>query len=259
MADLASLRDQVVVEWVLTNGKLPGFEARVVESRPAWHALEAPMTVYRAQGGGVTMQAKGSDPAVLMPGVRPVLATSETKESAARYAGPTCCLFEIQLPAGTRVINVTEHLKSHPLSDEVLDKFRSLCVPGTVKWPNPKTGYEYIQKALLDRCEGRVILDKLKPGETVRKIKEIVPPEDEIMVYAVGGSFGAAEDVGDKRGVIATKRVSFIPAPAGGRRRGSRSGRGRTFRRTSRRRDKNGGRPTRKSKHHVRNRHAGNR
>lgn len=244
--ELASLRDQVVVEWILTNGKLDGFDERVVRSFPAWDVLKAPMTVYRAQGSRVTTQAEGSDPTVLMPGVRPVLATSKTKESASRYAGPTCCLFEIELPAGTRVIDVTSHLTAHdPLSEEVLGNFRSLCQPGTVKWPNPKTGYEYIRKAIDDRCKGR----EITKGER----KGTVLPEDEIMVYAVGGSFGAAEDIGSGQDVIATKRVPFIPGPSGGRRRSSR---GRTFRRTSKRRNKNGRRLTRQSKYHVRNGHA---
>jgi hypothetical protein len=254
-----SLRDQVVVEWVLTNGKLPGFDGRLASSLTAWETLDTRMTVYRAQGGGVTRKIVGTEPTGLQVGVRPILATSKDPASIVRYAEKECCLFEIILQPGTRYLDVSKIVKG-PISVDDIRAFREHCNPEIVTWPKPTTGTQYIIKELLARCDGRTTFERPKKGETEKEkeIKEIVPPEKEIMVYAVGGTFSGEAPIEENIEGRVAKRVTFTPPPpppSGGRR----SSRGRTFRRTSRRRDKNGGRPTRKSKHHVRNRHAGNR
>lgn len=237
---MTALRDQVVVEWVLTNGKLPGFEERLEQSLPTWEKLTAPMTVYRAQGGSVTEAASNTAPSALLPNIRPVLATSKTVASAARYAGKTCCLFEITLPAGTRILDVSKIVnESGPVSSDAIQAFRKLCTPDMVKWPNPRTGSKYIEAALKARCNGREI--HTTHGELV----ETVPPEDEIMVYAKDVALSQTAEP------LATPLSEGITSYSvtGGRRRS----RGRTFRRTSRRRNKHGRRSTRQSKYHGRN------
>jgi len=240
----AALRDQVVVEWVLANGNLRGFEGRVDRSLEAWETLEEPMTVYRAQGGSKIKAVEGTVPTKLLTGIRPVLATSKTIESARRYAGKTCCLFEITLPVGTRVIDVAELIqKNGPISDDILQEVRSLCTTDVVKWPNPRTGTKYIQDALTARCEGREI--RSSHGVLV----ETVPPEDEIMVYAK--DLALAQSSEPLETPLAPGITSY--SVKGGRRRISR---GRTFRRTSKRRNKNGRRLTRQSKYHVRDRNS---
>ena len=168
-------------------------------------------------------------------------------------------MFEIFLEPGTRILDVSE-ITSGPLSENALRTFRARCDPEIVAWPNPNTGTKYIESKLLDRCRGRTIYERLKKGETERAVKEVVPPENEIMVYAVGGTFSGETPLGEIEGKEA-KRVKFTPGPVGGRRtsrirRISRISRGRTFRSTSKRMNKNGRRLTRQSKHHVRNRDA---
>lgn len=249
-----AIRDQVIAEWVLLNGRLPGFEERLRASLPAWDTVEKgkTMKVWRAQGGTVTAAAEGTDPAKLQPGVRPVLATSTNPGSIRRYAGEKCCLFEITLNEGTRYIDVSKRITSAkesstgPLSNESLGAIRTLCgeMEPRPSWPHPTTGLQYIRNALLQRCEGRITY------KSNREVKEVIPPENEVMVYAVGGTF--SPPAGDARFFDgrAVYSVTFTPSTKGGRRRG------RTFRRKTLRRNKHGSRLARKSKHSVRNRHA---
>jgi hypothetical protein len=238
--------EKVVVEWVLTNGKLPGFEDRLKQSLPEWTTLEADTVVYRAQAGSVTRQIEGADSTTLQSGVRPILATSRSASAITRYAAGDCCMFEIHLQKGTRILDVTEMVRKG-ISESTFDAFRSVCDTTVVPWPNPKTGTSHILAALQARCEGRILYEPKKKGETERQVKEVVPPEEEIMVYAVGGTFRGETPIDPIAGREA-KRVIFTPGPSGGRR----AGRGRTFRRKAKRSNKNGHRSTRKSKHDVR-------
>jgi hypothetical protein len=251
--DPTSLRDQVVVEWVLTNGKLPEFEDRVKRSLSKWSEVPAEgMTVYRAQGGSVTRQIEDTESTSIKADVRSILATSKDPASIVRYADTDCCMFEIFLKPGTLILDVSEIVKG-PISVDDIRAFREHCNPEIVTWPKPTTGTQYIIKELLARCDGRTTFERPKKGETEKEIKEIIPPENEIMVYAVGGTFSDEKDI-DPIEKKTAKSVTFTPPrpPSGGRR----SSRGRTFRRTSKRRNKNGRRSTRKSKHHVRDRNA---
>lgn len=233
------LLKQVVAEWVLTNGKLPGFADRVQETLPLWSVLEKPMVVYRAQGGSVTLPSGTSGPETLSIGVRPVIATSKNSHSILRYAGETCCIFEITLLPGTRYIDVSRTIKfdaddgpALAVKNEVLERVLEMCTPpGSGTWPTSSTSLSAVRLAILTRCAGR----------TIKKTEERIPPEMEIMVYGLEGSISAPLPI--DRGIEGKKAfaVTYTPPPP--------AGRGRTFRRKAKRSNKNGRRSTRKSGH----------
>lgn len=100
---------QVVLEWVVTNGSLPGFEERVQSSKHLWKVVGSEgMTVYRGQGHSISGIPNRGDPTTLVNGVRPILATSKTPDIAKRYMGKECCFFEIQVQPGIRYVDAKE-------------------------------------------------------------------------------------------------------------------------------------------------------
>lgn len=223
---------RVVVEWVLTNGKLPGFRDRVQKSYPEWNVVTSPMLVYRAQGGDITYKPNGTPgPGFLVRGIRPVLATSKTAPSTLRYANERCCIFAITLEAGTRYVDVNEVLRDG-IDETLMSEIREMC-PTEGTWP---TRYESTTKmidAVKKRCEGRTIYK-----DTERE--EYILPEHEIMVYGLEGNFSSTKPTGNKILGRALFTASYGP---------SIKGRGRTFRtKALRRNKKDGHRLTRKSK-----------
>ena len=241
----------VVTEWVLTNGKLPAFIDRVRRSFPYWDVVgPSGMTVYRAHGSSIANHSNTTlpPPHSIVAGIRPVIATSKTLESVMRYAGAGCCIFKITLAPGTRYIDVNRLLTFYNQQGEralavknvILDNIREMC-PSQGTWPTDKTSLYAMRQAILDRCLGRVKY-KGEPRE------EIVPPENEIMVYGLNGVFSEPVQIEPIEGKTAYT-TTFSPTAGGSR--------GRTFRRKAKRMNKNGGRPSRKSKHSLRrNRHA---
>jgi hypothetical protein len=223
------LKKQIVVEWVLTNGKLPGFEERLRESYPYWSVAEARKVVYRAQGGEITYKPHGSPgPGFMVDGIRGVIATSKTPLSTLRYAGKTCCIFAITLMPGTRYLDVDEVLRSDP-DATIIDKVRELC-PTEGVWPSSSTSVGKMLEAVRKRCSGRVVYRGT--GEA-----EYIPAEQEIMVYALDG--GLSRTVTTGRGIYGRQLFKLNFGRVGGC--------GRTFRSKTLRRNKNGRRPTRKS------------
>jgi hypothetical protein len=157
---------------------------------------------------------------MIVEGIRPVLATSLSASAIARYAGDDCCMFEIELLPGTRYINVNamisfltkENQPALAVKNEVLEAIRSTCAP-----PNPRlflsneTPLSTMRKIILERCVGRV--KRIGPDEL-----EYIPPEDEVMVYAVGGSFSPPKPIENLEKKMSFE-VTFTPPKAGGRRR----------------------------------------
>lgn len=228
------LLKQVVAEWVLTNGASPKFQERVIESKDRWNIVEKdPMTVYRGQGHTIKGIKVTGDPTELVASKRPVLATSKSPESIARYAGGDCCIFEITLMPGTRYINVNDIVSGLPLEDEaalelmktVRDRYNSEKEKGRSALPS--NSRNTLLKVLHDRAFGA----------------DGVPAENEIMVYGLEGTLSEPEPIPDIAGKRAFRVVYTPPPPAG---------RGRTFRRKPKRMNKNGRRSARQSRH---NRH----
>jgi hypothetical protein len=227
---------EVIAEWVLTNGSLPGFQQKVFDTHTSWDRIGPEgLTVYRGQGGKIE-NVSGELPSSLKIGVRPVLATSVSPASVVPYAGADCCIFRIKLLEGTRILGVkktvtnAEDAEALYIKKDILTKVAKRCKPEswTGRWPNPSTPYGLLKEAVLNRCAA----------------------EDEIMVYFMEGTVSDPVQASDTIEGKLVYDVTYTPSTKGGRRCG------RTFRTKTLRRNKHGSRFTRQSKHRLRNRHA---
>jgi hypothetical protein len=230
----------LTLEWVLTNGSLPGFAERVEFTKPIWFKVAAPFTVYRGQGGEVKGIPKvgEEDPSVLKEGVRPVIATSKSKDSILRFMGKDCCLFEIEVQPGIRYIDVERVFTSRNGEGKSY-----LFVPGDViemvrqrvkgmdptYWLKPNLPHAVLRNLFLRRLRGYT-----------KKDGTVVPPEMEIILDGTQGVFEDRTEIEPGK----VFKTSYKLSSAVGK------GRVRTFRRTSKRRSKNGRGPTRKSKNY---------
>ena len=220
---------QVVVEWVVTNGSLPGFQERVNASKPSWKVVGAEgMIVYRGQGHSKPGIPPKGNPELLLPEVRPIIATTRTVDVAKRYMGEDCCLFEIKVSPGIRYIDAKE-LFTFPdketgemvtnVSNETIEKILELAQ----QVENPKY---WIKLAI---AEGNGV------GAVRKMFLKRLTAEDEVLLDSSQGGFTVKPHM---------FRAQYTPK--GGRK--SRVSRGRTFRsKALRRNKKNGYRPTRKS------------
>jgi hypothetical protein len=222
MSDPDSVK-QVISEWVLTNGKLPGFEERAKASLPRWKVVgPGGMFVFRGQGGFIKGPAGSPPPSILASGVRPILATSLNPSSIVRYADKDCCMFKIKLLPGTRYLNVSgtisfttaDHTPALAVKNDVLEVIRSECPgPEMGRFPSDNTPLWRMRKAILERCVGRYKI--VEPGKV-----EYIPPEEEVMVYAVGGSFSVPVKIEEGIEGKLAYTVNYNPAPPeGGRNR----------------------------------------
>ena len=220
------------MEWVLTNGKLPGFEERVRQSYPEWKVVEKPMVVYRAQGGDITYKPNGiPGPGFLVSGIRPVIATSKVAPSTLRYANERCCIFAITLQPGTRYVDVNDILRDG-IDEVLMNEIREICpIEGT--WPTRDADTRKMIERVKQRCDGRTIYKGTD-------YEEYILPEHEVMVYGLEGQFSPSIPTGKKILGRMLLKTSYGPPVQ--------NARGRTFRSNALRRNKkNGHRPTRKS------------
>jgi hypothetical protein len=224
---------RVAVEWVLTNGVLPGFKERLDASLPSWASVgDEELTVYRSHGhskAGIVRLM--DDPSQLRSGLRPVLATSLDLNAVKEFAGDDCCIFVIHLRSGVRYLDITAAIADAPNS--LFEEMRKVSSEAG-RWPHARFPIRVLRQMLNERVHGI-------PGKKL--------PEKELLVYENGEFSGRTEvaPIDGKR----TFELAYQPK-VGGRR-------GRTFRTKTLRRNKHGRRSTRQSKHHVRDRHAGNR
>jgi hypothetical protein len=211
---------RVILEWVVTNGSLPGFEERMSSTKPLWKFVgPGGLMVYRGQGHSIPGIPSRADPATLVTGVRPILATSKSRDVATRYMGKDCCLFEIQLQPGIRYIDAkvlftfTDRVTGKSItnvSNETIDSLLGLAAP---------MNDEYWLKKAIASGNGRNVVRAM----FLKRLSE----EDEILVDSTQGGFTVTP-----RTFKATYALR---------------GRGRTFRTNTLRRSKNGYRPPRKS------------
>ena len=129
-------------------------------------------------------------------------------------------MFRIRLLPGTRYINVSamisfltkENQPALAVKNEVLEAIQSICAPPKEGWfLSNTTPLPTMRKIILERCVGRI------KGVGTADV-EYIPPEEEVMVYAVGGSFSEPTPIANLEGKLSFE-VTFTPPKAGGRRR----------------------------------------
>jgi hypothetical protein len=166
-----------VVEWVLTNGKTPGFTIEGV----TWSVVDEPMTVYRGQGtskSGLRMR-NSPDPHTLTADLRDVISTSTDEEAAKQYVGTDqCCLFTITLEKGVQYLDVQKTVEGIQDADvsAIIETLRG-------RIPLTKSGKPNMCFAL-NKCD---------PENLVKTFRDRVAAEHEIMVRG-GGVFSEVID-----------------------------------------------------------------
>ena len=123
---MAGTVQALVFEWVLTNGSLPGFDVRVAATKHLWPKTPEPQrVVWRGQGKVKSGIPQRAAPDSLRSDVRPVISTSEDKDSAAVFGGEDCCLYQIVVKPGVRYLNV-EKVGAGYIPGHVVDYVKSL-------------------------------------------------------------------------------------------------------------------------------------
>ena len=209
---------KLALEWVLLNGTLPGFDARVQSTLSLWPKTDSDLVVYRAQGHVIPGIPRVGDAQTLVSGLRPVMATSVSPSSVVRYAGSDCCMFQITLPAGTPYIDTNAVLSD--VSDALLLEVRDAAASAGMKFPPATISPNSLRKIILKRLVAE---------------QEIMVPGDGVLTDPVPTS------------PIEGKKAFTLTY-------GPKKGRGRTFRSKALRRNKNGRRLARQSQRRVRNR-----
>ena len=106
------------LEWILTNGIMPGFEERLKEVLPHWNVTEESRIVWRGQHSAENSKNKktvmilGSNHTNLRTDLRPVISTSKYKEVALKFAGKSGILFEINVMRGVHFLDIHHVLSS---------------------------------------------------------------------------------------------------------------------------------------------------
>jgi hypothetical protein len=126
---MADTLKALVFEWVLTNGSLPGFADRVNATKHLWPKTPEPQrVVWRGQGKVKPGIPQLASPSSLRSDVRPVISTSEDKDSAAVFGGDDCCLYQIIVKPGVRYLNV-EKVGAGYIPPHVVEYVKSLIPP----------------------------------------------------------------------------------------------------------------------------------
>jgi hypothetical protein len=172
------------------------------------------MTLYRGQGHSIPGIPNRADPTTLLSGVRPILATTKSRDIALRYMGKECCLFEIQVQPGIRYVDAKEFFtfldketgeSVTNVSNEIIDSLLRLT-------ESMNDGY-WLKKAVREG-NGRNAVRNL----FLKRLRE----EDEILLDGTQGGFTITPHI---------FKANYSP-----------KGRGRTFRSKALRRNKKDGR-----------------
>ena len=191
---------------------------------------------------------------------RPLSTSTELNMHIISYALPDGRVFKIHVTPGVEYVDVVGELKKAEkegkLNDDYFQKvLDSLPVDGAYR------------KGKVDEKTGEVLREPITTGKQMKEaFWKLVAKENEVILNPTGIYFRSETDpeetwnnpdswqtvkIESPPGVINDIEVyetGAFPKKAGRR--------GRTFRRKARRLNKNGSRPTRKSKRHVRNGHA---
>lgn len=210
---------EVVTEWVLTNGKLPGFAERLTATLPKWSIVGPEgMVVFRGQGGDRIQKSGDAQTNEIEPAVRPVLAASKTPYSVPKYTGKDCCVFKITLKPGIRYIDVNALLVFREpiglgkrvlgVKNSVIESILQRCNSSGPGW-NSTTPPIVARKAILERCIGNHEI--MSDGRLNFKVL----PENEIMIDGLQGVFLNKKPICPMILEMVTYTVDYVPRDEG--------------------------------------------
>lgn len=196
---------------------------------------------------------------------RPLSTSKELNMHVVSYSRPDGRMFKIHVTPGVEYVDVVGELKKAEEEGKLTNDY----FQGVLETLPEDGAY---RKGKVDETTGEVIREPITTGAQLKEaFQKLVAKENEVILNPTGLCFRSEttdpetwnrqgwkeEDarevikIEDPPGVfndVEVYETGAFPCKAGRR--------GRTFRRKARRLNKNGSRPTRKSKRHVRNRHA---
>jgi len=158
---MAATVQALVFEWVLTNGSLPGFADRVNATKHLWPKTPEPQRiVWRGQGRVKPGIPRLAAPKTLRSDVRPVISTSEDKESAAVFGGDDCCIYQIVVKPGVRYLNI-EKIGAGYIPPRVVEYVKSLIPEDRKGFTSRATPNMVLIKAFKERIakEHEILLE----------------------------------------------------------------------------------------------------
>jgi hypothetical protein len=165
----------LIVEYILTNGTLPGFDVRFDETLEYWETSDEPFLVYRGHGSSKKgiKRLEGIAVNELKNSVRPIISTSKDKEIVIKkftdYAEKKegiCCFFEITVEPGIRFIDFSK-IPTDYFNINSIRTFMNMkkeIDPENKLFPNQKFPYSKLLDILKTRkdTEQEVILDGMQ-------------------------------------------------------------------------------------------------
>jgi hypothetical protein len=140
--EVENAKKQLMIEYILTNGTLPGFLKRFEEILPSFSISTEPFVVYRGQGHSKPGIAKieGVSKQTLIETKKPI-STSKNIERVIKFTdGERCCIFEIMVEPGIRFFDF-DLFSSDTLSTHDINEFMNLKSkedPADLIWPYNK-------------------------------------------------------------------------------------------------------------------------
>lgn len=176
---------EIMIEYILTNGTLPGFKDRLKNSLPYWEVCHEPFIVYRGQGHskkGIS-RPEGTNVYTIKSNIRPVISTSKFRihvyHKFTNYEDKKkniCCLFEISVEPGIRFLDFSK-ISSDEITEDTIKDFidlKKVLDPDNIFWPTNRFPPFKLLNIFKDRKikESEILLDGFQG--TFKTIKEEV-------------------------------------------------------------------------------------
>jgi hypothetical protein len=168
MDELEKKKKMLMIEYILTNGTLPGFFERVEESKPNWSIATEAFIVYRGHGHSKPGIVRLEGVAVnnIKESKKPI-STSRNIINVLKFTDTnSCCIFEITVDPGIRFFDFAT-IPSDTLKIKDINDFMNFKItedPNDMIWPPSNFPKSVLLKELIKRKdnEQEVLLDGLQ-------------------------------------------------------------------------------------------------
>lgn len=193
-----------IVEYVLTNGILKGFNRRLEQIKNQFSIADKPFFVYRGQGHSKKgIPILGNTPFVLRTDIRSLISTTKDFNSSLAFTNSKnmkssiCCVFKINIFPGIQYLDLIEFINK--INIDNIQKFKDIKLledPENLQWPTNKMP----NSRLLQICHERL----LKENEILLLSNGVI--------NAINETFEQSENNRD----IKVIEVEYTVPPAGG-------------------------------------------
>lgn len=155
----------LMIEYILTNGLLPGFLERVEKSKPSWSIAADSFVVYRGHGHSKPgiVRLEGIPVNNIRESLKPI-STSRNINNVLKFTdNDTCCIFEITVQPGIRFFDFATIDTDKIIMQDIYDfmNFKQTIDPADEIWPKQNFPKSVLLNELKKRkdTEQEVLLD----------------------------------------------------------------------------------------------------